>query len=610
MDNPNAGTLLLKTALIIVLLSTLEIMGAQWLQPLDNWLSDLMVRSHAQALAPDPDIIIIDIDEPSLEKMAQHHGRWPWPRAIHAELIEGLQHQQPKAIVFDILFSDPDSIRSDSDLYFAETVQNSANVFLPIQLIETSAPSNWSEFGEILGFTRLPASADSKKQWGLILPFPPLEQTGRLGTINFTKDKDGVGRRYNLFMSANGWAVPSLSARVAKYLDYPLPTQQDIVLHWRGNRLAHQRISYIDLYEDINRRNPERDPQELKDKIIIIGTTATGLHDLRATPVSTEHPAVEILAMAIDNLKNQQYTRPSPPIIILLLTLLLIASLYFTSKRLQSPYKVGSVLVGITIFFLTASYLAVVQRYLFPVFTPLVFGWVFHASISLQEYIKERQKKERSIEMFSRFLDKRIVDELVTGDASQMMKSQSREITVLFSDIRGFTTLSEKRSAEAVLTLLNQYFSKQVQVIFKHGGTVDKFIGDAIMAFWGAPVDDPDHARNAVAAALDMADALEIFKSEIEDSDTAFDIGIGIHTGPAVVGFIGFEQRMEYTCIGDTVNLASRIEGQTKTRCRILVSAETKQYCEEAFDFIDHDSIKVKGREKPVHIFEPKRRPT
>jgi adenylate cyclase len=183
-------------------------------------------------------------------------------------------------------------------------------------------------------------------------------------------------------------------------------------------------------------------------------------------------------------------------------------------------------------------------------------------------------------------------------------------LTVLFSDVRNFTTYSEQHSAAQVVDLLNRYFSMQVEVIFRHGGTLDKFIGDAIMAFWGAPAADPAHAANAIAAALEMAQKLEEFKRELGAEGAAFDVGIGIHSGPAVVGFIGSERRQDYTAIGDTVNLSSRIEGLTKGVAHILVSAETRSLCEDMFDFIDHGFYKVKGRTQEVHLFEPRRKQT
>jgi adenylate cyclase len=177
----------------------------------------------------------------------------------------------------------------------------------------------------------------------------------------------------------------------------------------------------------------------------------------------------------------------------------------------------------------------------------------------------------------------------------------------VFSDIRGFTTLSENRTPQEVVQLLNRYFTLQVAVVFRHGGTMDKFIGDCIMAFWGAPLDDPRHAQNAVAAALEMADVLQQFKRELGAEDANFDVGIGIHSGPAVVGLIGSEQRKEYTAIGDTVNLASRIEGLTKNVSRILVSEETMRLCGTSFGFTPYGSFEVKGRGQHVNLFGPEK---
>jgi adenylate cyclase len=211
--------------------------------------------------------------------------------------------------------------------------------------------------------------------------------------------------------------------------------------------------------------------------------------------------------------------------------------------------------------------------------------------------------------MFSRFVNPHVVQELVAhGGLSR--GGESRQISILFSDIRGFTTLSEKRTPQEIVALLNRYFTLQVEVVFRHGGSLDKFIGDCIMAFWGAPLDDPNHAKNAVAAALEMADVLQRFKHELGEQDAEFDVGIGIHSGPAVIGLIGSDQRREYTAIGDTVNLGSRIEGLTKGVSRILVSRDTMELCGDAFDFKSFGSFKVKGRDQEVELFSPSRKGT
>jgi adenylate cyclase len=207
---------------------------------------------------------------------------------------------------------------------------------------------------------------------------------------------------------------------------------------------------------------------------------------------------------------------------------------------------------------------------------------------------------------FSRFVNPHVVRQLLDQGG---IKTSRREVTLLFSDIRGFTTLSETRTPEQVVDLINRYFTLQVEVVFRNNGTLDKYIGDCIMAIWGAPLDDPQHAKNAVACALDMADALQAFKKELGAEHLEFDVGIGLHSGPAVLGFIGSRKR-EYTAIGDTVNLASRIEGLTKdAKRRILVSKDTAELCGDAFEFVSCGTFPVKGRAQPVELFEPRRKP-
>jgi adenylate cyclase len=243
------------------------------------------------------------------------------------------------------------------------------------------------------------------------------------------------------------------------------------------------------------------------------------------------------------------------------------------------------------------------------VLTPLVAAWSFYAAAALADYLTQRNARREAVAQFSRFVNPEVVKQLIERGGIEGA-GQTRDVTLLFSDIRGFTTMSEEKRPEEVVAILNRYFSLQVEVVFHHGGSLDKFIGDCIMALWGAPLDDPDHARHAVACALDMADTLQAFKRELGALDASFDVGIGIHTGPAVVGLIGSDRRREYTAIGDTVNLASRIEGLTKdAKRRILVSRDTAERCGDAFEFVSCGTFPVKGRAQPVELFEPKRKP-
>ena len=591
---------------MFLLLALVELTWLHALAPLENRLSDRFVRLQAQNLAPDADIVIVDIDDLSLARMQDTAGSWPWPRSVHGELVRGIARQHPRAIVFDILFSETDEFRPESDREFNRSLQGLNNVYFPLSLLDSKPDEKnptLAQISAMLGLQRTDHADDQAR----IAVLPPLAVDPvhwHTGSINFIEDGDGVGRRYKLYTDASGWLIPSLPARVAKDLGYSVPQQPDMILAWRGKARSFKHISYADLYEDFNRAHPLRAKDELKGKIVIIGTEATGLHDARATPMYSLYPAMEIMATAIDDLKNGRAMRKAeegfaPGIALLLLSLLSLAFL-----RGAHALKIGLGLAVVTLVAFGGAYLAVAQLLLLPILTPILLAWAAYFTFALREYLRERKSREQAVQMFSRFVNPHVVKELVAhGGLSRA--GESRQITILFSDIRGFTTLSEKRTPQQVVELLNRYFTLQVEVVFRHGGSLDKFIGDCIMAFWGAPLDDPEHARHAVEAALEMAQVLQRFKHELGEADADFDVGIGIHTGPAVVGLIGSEQRREYTAIGDTVNLGSRIEGLTKGVSRILVSRETMEACGDSFEFKSFGSFKVKGREQEVELFAP-----
>ncbi|HXZ97313.1 MAG TPA: adenylate/guanylate cyclase domain-containing protein [Burkholderiales bacterium] len=608
----------LKDSLNIIALATLfaiaiEFFAFNALLPLDNRVCDFLVRTKAHSLSPDPDIVIVDIDNYSLAEMVVEVGRWPWPRSVHGELVEYLEKQRPKAIVFDILFSEPDKDHRELDELFNEKLGPTRNVYFPILRIDQKDESQGIELksmAKTLGLQQTP-EAHLEAHAVLLLPQAVEKRHWRVGTINFREDKDGVGRSYELYESAHGWRIPSLPARVAADLGYHLPDSQSIILGWRvgdfpNKHFAYRHISYKDVWEDAGRQRPQRDPREFENKIVIIGATASGMHDLRATPVSSLYPGVDIVATAIDNLKNNAYMKRAPNTVLALLAVLLVLVLLAGFRVRPSLLRIGAVLALLSVVILGVGYLAVGYRFLLPVFSPLAFAWLFYFAAALYSYIKERRAREQAVRMFRRFLNPHVVMQLVDqGQTVESLSGQTRDISVLFSDIRGFTALSETRPPQEIVAFLNHYFSKQVEIIFRHGGTLDKFIGDAIMAFWGAPLDDPKHASHAIDTALEMSESLDRLKSEL---GIDFDIGIGIHSGPAVVGFIGSEQKLDFTVVGDTVNLASRVEGLTKGVSRILVSSETAKRASQAFDFIDHGFYKVKGRTQEVSLFEPRRK--
>lgn len=587
-----------------------EIAWLHFMQPLENRLSDLFVRTHALGLKSDPDIVIVDIDEKSLANMADEAGSWPWPRSVHGELVVGIERQRPRAVVFDITVSDPDKFRPESDEVFRQAILATDNTYFPLVRLAANGDYIGAPLKAFPPATGVVATAAARPDARVAVEMPlALDPASwRTGSINFTVDADGIGRCYDLYIPVYGWRIPSLPARVAHDLGFSVPDRQRIILGWRGGETAYRHISYSDLFQDVIRKTPKRPANEFTGKIVVIGTSLPAQADFRHTPISGKQLGVEILATAIDNLKNRGYLRSVPIAVPASLSLVLLAALLLAFHRYhRQTLAIGAGVTAVTVLVLGVGYLAVIRQWLLPVLVPLVAVWVFYLAAALREYLQERKAREQTVQMFNRFLDPRVVAKLVEqGKTPDSLSGERREITVLFSDIRNFTTYSEAHQEKDVVSLLNRYFSVQTEVIFRHGGTLDKFIGDAIMAFWGAPADDPQHAEHALAAALEMAERLQDFKRTLGEEGAAFDVGIGIHSGPAVVGFIGSDRRQDYTAIGDTVNLASRIEGLTKGVARILVSAETRERCEDMFDFVERGFYKVKGRAREVHLFEPR----
>jgi len=591
-------------ALVFLVLVTADYASIQISRIVDQKAGDIMLARAGERRPPSDRVVIVDIDQHSLELMNDLAGSWPWPRSVHGELIEHIARQRPRAIAFDILFNEADIYRPEHDALFAEAVAHHPNVWLAMTLNSDGDGARMRDLPASVGVRPL-TDPPSDARVPLMLPLVVINQSDAMrgGLINFTPDSDGVGRHHLLYQDRSGWRFPSLPARILEALGRPLPEQQQILLNWRS---GWKHVSYADIYLDSLRQRPTRDPNEFRDKIVVVGTSAPGLQDLQVTPLGSTYPGVQILATAFDNLDRGDWLSEVPRRSTLLPALALIALVAIAFSRRFSATNIGYGLTGITLVVLVAAWLALVRGTFVPVFAPLALAWLFYLACSGLAYLEERTQRLRTAGMFKRFLDPRVVADLIErGEIDYRQNAEAREVTVLFSDIRGFTTLSETAPPEEVVALLNRYFSRQVEVIFRHGGTLDKFIGDAIMAFWGAPTASPDHARRAVAAAMDMSAALEELRSGLGALGTELEIGIGIHSGRAVVGFIGSSDRLDYTVIGDTVNLASRIEGLTKGVARVLVSESTREAAGAHFRWKDCGFHRVKGRDAPVRLYEP-----
>jgi adenylate cyclase len=586
--------------------------GFEFATRLENQFLDWSLRGLAARSKPDPDIVLLDINEPTLAAMAEEHGRYPWSRAVFGSLLEGLARQQPRAVVFDILFIEPHKDHVEDDLYFIKVAQRLPNVYFPMARLAAAPESEQASGLPIreLSVATAGPGADRDARAALLLPLPGLAATGRLGLINIAADRDGVVRRYPLQLDIGGWRIPSLPVRVARDLGVTPPGNAELPLVWHGAAASYRAVAFHEVYADLERRTPQRPHDEFKNKIVIIGASAAGLHDLKLTPMGANFPGPEIIATALDNLKNGERLASAPAWSGPLLTAITLAILATAFVLGMGVLRLGGVAATLTALLAAGGWAAVVYgRAHVPVVIPIVFGgWFYYLLAALRAWLLEHRNRQRVTQLFSRFLDPRVVAGLVHGGGAEAaLSGQRREITVLFSDIQGFTTLSERKTPAEIVDLLNRYFSRQVEVIFRHGGTLDKYIGDAIMAFWGAPADQPDHARRALAAARDMEQELLAFRQALGADGEHFDIGIGLNTGEAVVGFIGSPRhRQDYTVIGDTVNTAARIESATRGRARVLVSEATRNACGAEAEFLDRGKVHLKGKEEAVHLFEPK----
>ena len=599
------------TTLLFAAWLVLEASLLHQLTPLDLRGGDGLQRLAAKQHPLPPEVVLLDISQADLDdpRMLNIAGRWPWPRAIHGELLDALAAETPRAVVFDLTFTEPDTFRPDSDAVLIDALTRQ-RAYLPITITQNGQGSRLANLPSSMGIQAL-----ERPNLAATLPilapkaFPPA--LWRTGHITFTPDEDGVGRHYQPSWQASlaeGWRVPGLAARVVRDLGVPVG-DSPVRLNWYAQDFP--RYAYAERFLAGQMSKPSK-LVSLRGKIVIIGSAAPSLGDLRLTPLGASTPGPTILATTIANLLHQDTLSDLPVWLAPLIGLLLIAAIARLYQRNVHPAVIGAGVLLASFLAIVASYMGLHAGWYGMPFATLAIVWLYFWVLALLSFLLEKQERKRAIDTFGRYLDSRVVAKLLLNknfDANMHAKSET--ISVLFSDIRGFTSLSETRTPEEIVALLNAYFNVQAAAIFESGGTLDKYIGDCIMAFWGAPIAMPDHAIRSVRTALEMVDRLHLFRAEIAknhpniDADS-FDVGIGIHTGTAVVGSIGATQRLDYTAIGDTVNLASRIEGETKGRARVLVSEATRLACGDAFDFIEHGSIHVKGRQEGVIVYEPR----
>ncbi|HEX8665664.1 MAG TPA: adenylate/guanylate cyclase domain-containing protein [Beijerinckiaceae bacterium] len=596
---------------------------------------DAFQRWSPRTYDPASPVRVVAIDDESLERL----GQWPWPRAKVAELIGRLTEAGAAAVVLDVLFSEPERAErapeSDGDRALAEAVAK-GKVVLGLAFAEQGARPAFKA-----GFA---AAGDDPRPFlprfnGALLPLAPLrEGAAGLGSMNFVPDRDLVVRELPTVFNVAGELVPSLSAEAMRVAQ-DASTFVIRASNASGDRTFGEKTGItsikIGAIETLTGPNgairiryagtrPERriaawrilsgefDRRSIEGAIVLFGATASALYDLRATPLENAVPGIDIHAEMIESvLAGAHLTRPDF-MRGLETILVVIGGLFGIAAAARLPPLSGAVATGALVAgFILAS--AVAFDHLQQLFDPLWPGASAIAAFGIAgvSVLRRTEAERRWIrDAFGHYLSPAVVETLARDPSRLVLGGETRILTVLFSDIRGFTSRSEKLSAEEVVGFLNSIHTPLTDHVLEAGGTLDKYMGDGMMAFWNAPVEVPDHVRAALRAALAMQRTVaavdERFRTEaVERGETpgALAIGIGIHTGPACVGNVGSLQRFDYSAIGDTVNAAARIEPLCKTfRVGILVSDAVAAAAPD-FAYLYVGAVALRGREGTTTLY-------
>jgi adenylate cyclase len=612
-------------ALIVVLtLSVMHLTNVRFFEVLEEKTLDMRFQFRG-TIPPGPETVIAAIDEKSIKEL----GRFPWPRSVWGRVVDRLTEDGAKVIVFDVFFTETENVASD-DL-FQDAIRRSGRVILPMvfDLIEGYQGSGFTDTK--LDFMTSSAYMTVKNS---DLPFSPIKAKMVLPTlqrfsafaqslahINMVSDRDGTLRWEILAIDYHNDYYAPIGLEAARCflgikpedlsLDYAgavhlgnitIPTDEygRMLINYRG---PNQTFPVYAISDILDRRTPAG---TFKDKIVLIGATAIGIYDLRVTPFSTHMAGIEKHANVVDNILREDFIRRSETAVLILIFLFAIV-LGIALPRLGAMAGVALFLVMFTGYLGFVYYLFLVKGIWFNLVYPasaLLFGYT---SQTAYRFFTEEQRAREIRKMFSSYVSKRIVDELIRDPSKAKLGGDRKEITVLFSDIRGFTSFSEKHQPEEVVSLLNEYLGAMTNIVFEYEGTLDKFIGDAIMALWGAPVGQPDHAERACRCALTMIEKLkELQKKWANEGKYVIDIGIGINTGGMVVGNMGAEgKKMDYTVIGDNVNLGARLESLTRQyNNHIIISESTYAKVKDIVDAKALGAVTVKGKQLPVVIYD------
>lgn len=633
--------------------------GLAWLPFAAGWLDSLRLPAYdhlvrCDALAGRSDTVsVVVVDETTLRALSQAGlGRFfGWPREIYGLALAAIAECGARAVAFDIIFDMPDAVDPGSDESFAEAVRALgipvvfAAQFYDSETLPASLPPaaasrfrlTASKGKEALAGLQFPDSSLQPAFNSAAAPFPELlAVASAIGAVNLEQDGDGVTRALRPWYAHGDAAFPVLSLAVLRaagmagemevtggaaahrFLSIsglpPAPLDASGMLRMRqpGGVNRYDCIRFASLWAESIEARKQRRPLSpelasvLAGRIVLVGVTAAGLYDLKVTPVDEELPGVFLHAAAIECFMGGRWSAAVARWQWLAMTLAAAGAAGVCVRLLRRWWALAALPVALLVPYVAARALFAAGWYL-DFAAPFAAAGIGALAAAIHRYLGEERRSARLRAAFGKYLEPEVIRELERFDFEDISPEvgRRRHMTVMFSDVRGFTGISEKMAPEEVVTVLNEYLDVMTQVIRRrHGGTHDKFVGDAIMAFWGAPHPRPDHAVKAVEAAVDMVRELAAMQQQAAAGRPAFRLGVGINTGEMVVGNVGSRDKLNYTVIGDEVNLAARLEALTRQYdCDIIVGESTARAVEHGFVLEALGEVAVKGRQQPVRVF-------
>jgi adenylate cyclase len=611
---------LILTAVSFIISALILLSGA--LENFELKAFDLYSRYLNPKIAPE-NIVIVEVDQRSIDALQKQGVTWPWPRQIYAPILEYMS--EAKAVFVDVLFTEPSSYGLEDDEILSDSIKKAANVYLPVFLSNRDKVIS-SDAKKFLKGIAVSGDVKAKTEFSTaIIPLDVLRGViAGSGNVTISPDNDGVYRRIPLFFKLDGLVIPhflmgyliksgivTLENNDVYSQNTRIPTLDGkLILRYFTGNPAFKVFSASEVLKSYLDSNSSLAPPIKKDffknKYVFLGFTAPGLYDLKPTSVDSISTGVLIHATTLDNIINQEFIRPAPTIIVAALVLLIC---FFTSYFVLKSH---SLLLNLSLFILLIILIVLFTVVLFKVLiyfkiiAPVISIVVSFTVAVAYSYATEGKQRVLIENTLLQYMDKKIAGYLLDNPNLIKPGGMKKHVTVFFADIAGFTTISEVISPEEVAAMLHKVLSSITKEIIDNNGVIDKYIGDCVMAFWGAPLDSDRDELNACLAGLRSIQSIESINEEFKQRKLPkISVRIGIHTGDAIAGNIGSDRIFNYTVIGDSVNLASRIESINRYfKTRIIVSEDTFNKTEGSFFSRELGLIEVKGKNLPVRIFE------